>query len=132
MENILKSFASKILNLLKTYIRYTVHVEAQLTAPGNTTTRVANGYNTYLFDYNVATIDTNVVIRFEGSTIDNPSADADWFNLDSSGSDTTITSDGRDSAAFNLTKLENVRVKFVSELGGTAATIDVTILMSNS
>ena len=94
----------------------------QLTAPG------ASGWiNTgkalnHTIALTVANIDTNVVVRIEG-TIDG----TDAFNLSNSDTDTTLTTNG--TYGFKYTgSLTGIRVNFVSESGGTAATIDAKYL----
>lgn len=62
----------------------------------------------------VSNIGTNVVFRLEGS-LDNQ----DFFNLDSSGSDTTITANGTYGYCLNGCPTKYVRVRLVSLSGGT-------------
>lgn len=94
----------------------------QLTAPG------ASGWiNTgkalnHTVALTVANIDTNVVVRIEG-TIDGTLA----FNLSDTDSDTTITANGT-YGFMAKGSLTGIRVNFISESGGTAATIDAKYL----
>lgn len=97
---------------------------AQLTAPGSTSATTVTAYKNYTLQYKVASIDTNVVVRLEGS-LDG----TNWINLDSDG-DTTITANGTYGFKLSNTPLAQIRFTFVSEAGGTAATIDA-VLMTN-
>ena len=65
---------------------------------------------------NVSDIGTNVVIRFEGSL-----DDQEFFNLDSSEADTTITANGATGYALSDTPVKFVRLRLVSLSGGTPA-----------
>jgi hypothetical protein len=94
----------------------------QLTEPGSTTGFATPGKTDHTVAATVAAINTNVVVRVEGS-VDNTS----WFNLDASETDTTISSNG--TRGFKFTgALAYIRLTFVSESGGTAATIDAKYL----
>ena len=95
----------------------------QLTAPGSTTGFATPGCTQHTVAVTVATINTNVVVRIEGS-VDNTA----WGNLDSGGLDTTITANGTYLFTCPNTLLAYLRVTFVSETGGTAATIDAKYL----
>lgn len=94
------------------------YTEAQLTAPGTTATRDARGRTLLTFYLSVAAIDTGIVVRPEGS------ADGtNWYPL---GEDYTITANGGDAIVFAYPQpLADVRLNWVSESGGTAATLDV-------
>lgn len=96
----------------------TRYAETQLTAPGSTTTR-AMSRGVARIIYTVANINTNVVIRAEGRM----HSSEDWFNL--STGDITITANGT-YAIFIEQFVTEIRFTFVSESGGTAATIDVS------
>jgi hypothetical protein len=91
----------------------------QLTAPGSTTGFATTGRNNHSVFLTVAAINTTVVVRIEGSA-DNSA----WANLDISGLDTTITANGTYLFAIPETPMAYIRATFVSETGGTAATID--------
>jgi len=91
-----------------------------LTAAG-TTNSVQVSSQTFTFQVTVSSIGTNVVLRFEGSL-----TNQDWFNLDSSEADTTITADGTTGYAVSDTPVEFVRVRLVSLSGGTP-TVATTI-----
>jgi len=90
-----------------------------LTEAGTQTTAysVLQGTLSHIFAVTIANIVTNVIVRYEGS-IDG----TNWFNLDTNESDTTYTANGTYSATYNGT-LKQVRVNFVTETGGTSATI---------
>ncbi len=94
----------------------------QLTAPGSTAAFATPGKTDHTVAVTVAAINTNVVVRVEGS-LDN----TNWFNLDASETDTTISSNS--TRGFKFTgALAYIRTTFVSESGGTAATIDAKYL----
>lgn len=96
----------------------TRYAETQLTAPGSTTTRaMSRGFARFV--YTVANINTNVVIRAEGRM----HSSEGWFNL--STGDITITANGT-YAIFIEQFVTEIRLTFVSESGGTAATIDAS------
>lgn len=91
----------------------------QLTEVGSTESYSCIDFLHHTLQYKVASIDTNVVIRAEGSL------DGDnWFNLDANEIDTTQTADGTYAFIFNG-KIKYIRFTFVSESGGTDATIDI-------
>ena len=98
--------------------------ETQLTAPNSTTSRSMAGYNQAFIQVVVASINTNVVIRIEGSN-----DGTNWSNLSALNTDTTITANGVYSFSFNQCPA-NIRTTFVSESGGTAATVDVITRVS--
>ena len=90
----------------------------QLTAPG-ASEWIPTGKNTHhTLTFTIAAVNTNVVMRAEGS-VDGTIA----FNLNSAETDTTITSNGTRSFKFEGA-LSHIRLNFVSESGGTDATID--------
>jgi hypothetical protein len=96
------------------------YTETQLTAPGSTTIRSFNGYRLLSCSYTVASINTSIVIRLEARL----TGSSAWVNIDPSQADTTITANGTYGFTRNFT-VEDIRFVFVSESGGTAATIDV-------
>ena len=65
------------------------------------------------FQVAVTSIGTNVVIRMEGSL-----DDQDFFNLDQSGADTTITANGAYGFCLNGCPVRYVRLRLVSIDGG--------------
>ena len=83
---------------------------------------VEEGVTTHIFTSTVASIDTDVTIRYEGS-IDGTS----YFNLDVSETDTTYTANGTYSATYVGT-LKFVRISLIGETGGTAVTVVVKYL----
>jgi hypothetical protein len=88
-----------------------------LTAPGSTASYQTDVQQMlrHGLQITVASLDTNVVVRFEGSF-----DGTNWFNMDSA--DLTLTSNG--TYAIHSEKLaQYVRGTFVSESGGTAATV---------
>lgn len=94
----------------------------QMTAPGASAWIATGKALNHTIALTVANIDTNVVVRIEG-TIDG----IDAFNLNTSGIDTTLTANG--TYGFKYTgSLTGIRVNFVSESGGTAATINAKYL----
>lgn len=96
------------------------HVESQLTAPSTSTnSRNMDGYSKGCIQVVVASINTSVTLRVEGSN-DN----SNWFNLSTSRTDTTFTANGCYAFQFDSCP-QHVRTTFVNEAGGTAATIDV-------
>ena len=84
-----------------------------LTAVGTTGSVEITGAN-LCFQVTVTTIGTNVVLRFEGSL-----DDTNWFNLDQSGTDTTITANGTYGYSLNGCPVRYVRLRLVSISGGT-------------
>lgn len=95
----------------------------QLTAPGSTDVIRVSGCKNFIYQYTVASIDTNVVVRAEGS-LDN----SNWINLDVDNADTTVTTNSTDGFHYDGDgELSYARFRFISESGGTAATIDVII-----
>ena len=95
----------------------------QLTAPGNTASFACTGRKNHTIAVTVANINTNVVVRVEGS-LDG----SIWGNLDYAGTDTTITSNGTSMLTAELIPLAYIRFVFVSESGGTTATIDAAYM----
>lgn len=78
-------------------------------------------WDNVLFQLVIASITTNVVIRFQGS-LDGEN----WFNTDAEEKDTTITADGTYGFAYEgKGEINYIRLYFVSESGGTDATIAV-------
>lgn len=94
----------------------------QMTAPGASAWIATGKALNHTVAVTVANIDTNVVVRIEG-TIDGTLA----FNLSDTDSDTTITANGTYAFMANGS-LTGIRVNFVSESGGTAATVDAKYL----
>lgn len=100
----------------------TEHSWATLSAPGNTEPVFAMPHSKHTIQYTVASIDTSVTVGAYGS-LDGTS----WFNLDANDTDTTQTLDGTYGMIFDgMTKY--IVFSFVSEAGGTSATISAKYL----
>lgn len=96
----------------------------QLTAAGSTDSVKVLGVKSFTFAYTVASINTSVTVRAEGSL-----NDSNWFNLDIDDSNTIETANGTYAFQYGGNgELAYTRFTFVSEVGGTAATIDVVFL----
>ena len=95
----------------------------QLTAPGSTTGFATSERINHSMFVTVAAINTTVVVRVEVSP-DN----SVWANLDISNLNTTITANGTYIFTVPETAVGYIRLTFVSETGGTAATIDCKYL----
>jgi len=96
-----------------------------LSAPGTSQEAEVNAFDKYTVQLLVASIDTNVVVRIEGST-----DGTNFANLDVDQVNTTITANG--AYLFKVpTQVSFLRYEFVSESGGTAATITGAILVKN-
>ena len=98
----------------------------QLTAAGSTAVVNTEDYHNHTFSITLAAVDTSVDIRIEGS-LDN----SNWFNMDDTGNDTQYTTNGTYLIHKPNFKTKYVRFTFVSEVGGTAATLDVTYMGGN-
>ena len=92
-----------------------------LTAPASTDVVRMYGSKGFIVQFTVATINTSVVVKAEGS-VDNSS----WFDLSEDESAITKTANGT-YAMLCETEVPFIRFTFVSEAGGTAATIAVLI-----
>lgn len=100
------------------------NVWTQLTAPGSTAAFSMVGYKRATIAVLIAAINTSLVVRVEGSM-----DGTNWFNLSPTNTDTTITSNG--TYGFNVeAAIDNIRLTFVSETGGTAVTVDGTVRVS--
>jgi hypothetical protein len=96
--------------------------ETALTTGGtNTPARWVESAKNIVFTVVVASIGTNVVVRYEG-TLDN----TNWFNLSSANTDTTITANGVCAANLSSLGLLAVRVKLVS-ISGASPTVTAQI-----
>ena len=100
----------------------------QLTAAATATTSIdlrsedkMYMYKNILFQITVAGITTNVIVRGQGSL-----DDENWFNLDEDEMDVTYTANGTYSVRYEGDgEVRYARLYWVSESGGTAATLDV-------
>ena len=99
-------------------------VLAQLTAPSNSAAVPFGGNNKLTAQVVIAAINTNVVLRMEG-TLDG----TNWFNLSNLNTDTIITANGTYAFVWVGVAL-SVRLVFVSEAGGTAVTVATTMRVS--
>lgn len=97
--------------------------EAQLTEPGTTSSLDVSSYPRITCQFTVANFTSNVVVRLEGSC-----DGVNWWNLDPSDNDYTVTANGTYAFIINDVALLNVRFRFVSELSSTSATIDVRMV----
>jgi hypothetical protein len=84
-----------------------------LTGAGVTDSQVTTGLN-LAFQVTVASVGTSVTIRLEGSV-----DDENYFNLDESETDTTLTANGSYGYALNGCPVQYVRLRLVSIDGGT-------------
>lgn len=96
-----------------------IHTETLLTVPGVTASRSFDTYTNALFTYLVSSINTSVVVRIEGSN-----NGTDWINLDPSG-DKVVIANGLDFYQLVGITPAFMRFNFVSESGGSSATIAV-------
>lgn len=101
-------------------VRGATITHVQMTATGVTDVIKMLNCKAFIYQYTVASISTNVVVRIEGSN-DNSS----WFNLDADEVDTTITANG--TYAFRWDgDMPYARFRFVSKAAGSP-TIDVVV-----
>lgn len=91
-----------------------------LTAPGNGTVVNVQNYESVTVAYTITTINTNVVVRLEGS-IDG----TNWYALTSDTTQTTNNTFALQLPEGTFAGTMFIRFVFVSEAGGTAATITV-------
>jgi len=101
----------------------TTITHAQLTAAGVTDVVKALSCNAIIYAYTIASIDTDVTLRLEGS-VDNTS----FFNMDADEVDTIQTADGTYAFRFDG-EVPYTRFRFVSETGGTGVTVDVVVFL---
>ena len=96
----------------------------QLIAAGSTDSVKVIGCKNFAYQYTIAAINTNVIVRAEGS-LDN----SNWFNLDIDDVNTTQTANGAYAFQYDGDgEIAYTRFTWVSEAGGTAATIDVVFM----
>lgn len=101
---------------------FTTAALTSLTAAGTTQSLKVNA-QAVTFQVTVTNINTNVVVRFEGS-LDN----TNFFNLDQSSADTTITANGTYGFALNGMPVEHVRLRLVSLSGSGNSTSVATVV----
>ena len=85
-----------------------------LTAAGVTENGLSYGAQAITYQVTVASISTNVVIRFEGS-LDG----VNYFNLDQANTDTTITANGTTGYCLSGCPTNYARLRLVSFSGGS-------------
>lgn len=100
----------------------------QLTAPGDTAEELVNSYSIYGYTFTVASIDTNVIVNLEGSIDQSNYAELPLSNTAVTGASITsnrmtVTANGT-YTIYSTAPMVDVRFNWVSETGGTAATID--------
>lgn len=96
----------------------------QLTAPGDTDTVKVMGVKSFVWQYKIASINTSVTVAAYGS-LDG----TNWFNLDANDATTTKTSNGVYAMSYNGNgEIAYTKFTFISEAGGTSATIDVVFM----
>lgn len=89
-----------------------------LTAAGTTSFQALGPQDNVVFQVQVSSIGTNVVIRLEGSL------DAtNWFNLDPVEADTTLTANGTTAYAVTQAPVPYVRGHLVSLSGGSPSVV---------
>ena len=95
----------------------------QLIAPGVTAAVDASEVNNHVFQIKVAAINTSVDVNIEGS-LDG----TNYFQIKAA--DVQYIANGAYYISENDLQVKFVRFSFVSEVGGTAATLDVVYLGS--
>jgi hypothetical protein len=98
---------------------YFVHTFDQLDAIGVSDAVYVHGLSGHTFQVNVADVDTNVIIRFEGS-LDG----VNFANISAGNTDETVSADGTYLYTRSDLTVEYMRVRFVSESGSTTPTVD--------
>ena len=93
-----------------------------LTAAG-TTQSIEVQASEVTFQVTVTDINTNVVVRFEGS-LDG----TNFFNLDEDAEDTTITANGTTGYSLSGTPVTHVRLRLVSLSGSGNSTSVATVI----
>jgi len=98
---------------LGTFAGYEVADLGSLTAVGVTSSQATTGVN-LCFQIVLDSVGTDVVIRLEGSL-----DDENFFNLDETEQDTTLTTNKTYGYALNGCPVKFIRVRLVSITGGT-------------
>jgi hypothetical protein len=91
-----------------------------LTAAGVTENGLSYGAKAITYQVTVATIGTNVVIRFEGS-LDG----VDYFNLDQNNADYTISANGTTGYCLSGCPVNYARLRLVTITGGSPSVATV-------
>jgi hypothetical protein len=94
--------------------------ETILTVPNTTSNLDVTLYRRITCQFTVATINTSIDVRLEGSC-----DGTGFFNLSPTNTDTNITANGTYAFILESIALHLIRFRFVTETGGTAATIAV-------
>lgn len=108
----------------------------QLVVPGVTDEVSVEGAKNHTTSVTVASINTNVLLQVEGSVDGTnyfklPLEDVVVSGLAITSNVATITANGTYLLYVKDVTIKNIRTNFVSESGGTAATIDVLYLGGN-
>jgi len=106
--------------------KYGPEAKAALTAAGSTAAVNCEDYKHITWQIVIASIDTSVDVRVEGS-MDGTS----WFNLDDAEVDTQYVLDGTYSLRASDRACKYTRLTFVSEAGGTGVTVTGTVMLGN-
>lgn len=97
------------------------------TAPGVSDSLLTSGYSEVTFGVKVMNVNTSVTFQFEGKM-----AGLDWGSLDADYDSTTVYSNKTIYRTYRFpASIDLVRVRFLSEAGGTAATPTCKIKLSN-
>lgn len=108
----------------------------QLVVPGVTDEVSVEGAKNHTTSVTVASINTNVLLQVEGSVDGTnyfklPLEDVVVSGLAITSNVATITANGTYLLYVKDVTIKNIRTNFVSESGGTAATIDILYLGGN-
>lgn len=108
----------------------------QLTATGNTDSVSVEGSRDHTAQLTIASINTNVVVQLEGSVDGTnffilPLEGVVISGLAITANVATITANGTYLLYVKDVAITKIRLKFVSESGGTAATIDTKFYSKN-
>jgi hypothetical protein len=109
--------------LLQTQVAIT-----QLTAPSSSAAVSMAGYGKAAISILAASINTNVVVRVE---VSNDAIGTNWDNASATNADTTLTPSAPYKMFFLVGCPQYIRVTFVSESGGTTATVDAVVRLSS-
>lgn len=104
---------------------------AQLSAPGATSALDVSGLKNHTFQVTVATINTNVILAIEGSNDGTnffevpagPQVNVIVTGMTHASGRYTITANGNYRIVAQNESIKHIRLRFVSESGGTTATI---------
>lgn len=96
-----------------------------LTAPGQTVIAWNDDSTNVTCQYTITSINTSVTLLLEAST-----DGTQWDAVDPSGTSVTYVSNVTDTVVIRDSPFTQYRLTFVSEVGGTAAVVNVTFLLS--